>query len=317
MKKSLIILGIVSTVIVSLLFVLDHIVNSGLKKSRYEKLPQWNDLYNSNINADMIFMGTSRTFLMISPRIVDSVLNINSYNLGCDGYKFEMQYFRFKEYIKYNKKPRYVLQNVDIALFERRANLFEYQQFLPHLDKKALVEETNKYLGKFCFQDKYFPLFRYNNNLDYIAEGLRSWAGKGSPTVQYKGHMSYDSQWCQKDYDILMKKATLPARGFVGEVTELFEEYIKFCQANDIQLIFDYAPSYYPTYERTEQKDSVNKIIRSLAAQYKIPLLDYSKDTLCFDKKYFYNSTHLNKTGVEIFTTKMALDIKQLLPTYH
>jgi hypothetical protein len=37
--------------------------------------------------------------------------------------------------------------------------------------------------------------------------------------------------------------------------------------------------------------------------------LDYSSDTICNNKKLFYNSQHLNSKGSEIFTKKLAKDL--------
>ena len=49
----------------------------------------------------------------------------------------------------------------------------------------------------------------------------------------------------------------------------------------------------------------VTELFKKFSKKYDIPFYDYSTDTLCFHKKYFYNALHLNKTGAEIFTNKL------------
>jgi hypothetical protein len=50
----------------------------------------------------------------------------------------------------------------------------------------------------------------------------------------------------------------------------------------------------------------------SIACEFHIPILDYSDIPMCYDTAYFYNATHLNKTGAELFTTKLAHDIDSI-----
>jgi lysophospholipase L1-like esterase len=50
----------------------------------------------------------------------------------------------------------------------------------------------------------------------------------------------------------------------------------------------------------------------SIARKYNIPILDYHYDPISFDTAYFYNATHMNKRGAELFTAKLAHDIDSL-----
>jgi lysophospholipase L1-like esterase len=53
-----------------------------------------------------------------------------------------------------------------------------------------------------------------------------------------------------------------------------------------------------------------------ISIKYKIPFIDFSKDSMSYNKEYFYNATHLNKKGADLFTEKLIKKIKnqQLLP---
>ena len=50
----------------------------------------------------------------------------------------------------------------------------------------------------------------------------------------------------------------------------------------------------------------------TIAQRFNIPILDYNDISMCYDTTYFYNGTHLNKLGAEVFTTKLAHDIDSL-----
>src|ERR1700747_729442 len=120
---------------VPLLYLLQHIVDTGLRKSRYYYYSEWNDLFNGKINADLVVMGTSRAWVQVSPGILDSMLHLNSYNLGMDGTAFKIQYERFKMYMQHNKKPKYILQEVGYtSTLVKSDQLPVLQQFLPYLN---------------------------------------------------------------------------------------------------------------------------------------------------------------------------------------
>lgn len=53
--------------------------------------------------------------------------------------------------------------------------------------------------------------------------------------------------------------------------------------------------------------------MKTFIKKYKLPFLNYAKDSLQLDKKYFYNAMHLNKKGSLILSQKIANDIKELL----
>lgn len=61
----------------------------------------------------------------------------------------------------------------------------------------------------------------------------------------------------------------------------------------------------------------INSIVVSISFKEQLNkpnyFIDYSNSYLCYDKKYFYNSQHLNKTGAELFSKEVSLKIKEIL----
>ncbi len=91
------------------LALLHYITQKGLQKSYFTSgcMP---DIYNSRVNADLLFIGPSTTELELSPRIFDSTLKINSYNMGIAGQPFHLQKALFDIYIAHNRKPKTIVQ---------------------------------------------------------------------------------------------------------------------------------------------------------------------------------------------------------------
>ena len=63
----------------------DVLLTAKVLRSRTSPFATWNDLYQRNIEADVLVMGSSRAFVQFNPAIFDTVLHTNSYNLGMNG----------------------------------------------------------------------------------------------------------------------------------------------------------------------------------------------------------------------------------------
>ncbi|GHV09600.1 hypothetical protein FACS1894162_0470 [Bacteroidia bacterium] len=63
--------------------------------------------------------------------------------------------------------------------------------------------------------------------------------------------------------------------------------------------------------EFTKNWDGEMQVYHGFAEKYDIPFLDYTHDPICYDTTYFYNAMHLNKKGAELFSLKLANDIKE------
>ncbi len=316
MKKFLISLLIFCLAPLPILFFGAHVVDSGLRKSHYTYYDEWNELFNGRINADLLVMGSSRAWVHFSPKILDSTLNLNCYNLGLDGSPFELQYKRFKMYLQHNKKPRYIVQEVGlVATLAKGTEVPGTQQFLPYLQDTmvwGIVSNSNTHFNIF---DKYFPLYKYNNELVLIKEGIMSYRGKGIKPVKYKGYQGQEKPWDNSFEDFKAENPGGWGPRFDTESVALFHEFLSFCKTNDIKVVMVYPPVYYGITEMLDKKigDKIFGEYRAFSKEFDFPFLDYTNDSLTLTKANFYNSQHLNKSGSEQFSRKFALTLKEII----
>jgi len=304
---------------VPFLLILSGVVDSGLKKSRNFYYAEWNDIFSGKVNADLIILGTSKAWVQFSPRILDSALNLNTYNLGLDGASFMSQQERFKIYLRTNKKPKYIIQEVGPSATFLNSNAPPANaQFYPYLQDSSIWRIYQNYLvpgGPLPtgFMMRYFPLYKYNNQLPLIKEGLLAYVGKGEKATKYKGYEGKLLPFVSS-FDTLNKssKNTAPCR-IDSESVYAFRNFVKFCSDNDIKVFLVETPNYKALYPFLQKYDQFEKIVGDISKQYNVPFLNYSKDSLSYHRDYYYNFTHLNKTGSELFSREVARDIKPFI----
>ena len=297
------------------LYALAYVVDAGLRKSRNVYFANWNDLYNSKINADLLIMGSSRAEFQISPKIIDSVLVLNSYNLGLSAWHFDMQYARFRMYLQHNKKPKYIIQNVDVYGFSKRQDVADSPQFLPYIQDTILQNVTHKHKGEFDIYQQNIPLFKYKTESKLAVEGFLGFIGFSDlydTTTKYKGYRGNNYAW-NKDFETFKKRYPKGAKyKFDKEVKRQFEEYLAFCQRENIKVILVYAPEYFEVQPYYKNKSELINLCEESVKKYNCQFLDYSKNSLCYNRDYFYNSQHLNRRGAELFSLDLGNKVKTL-----
>jgi hypothetical protein len=288
-------------------------LEKGLKKTgagAEGEFQTWNDIFNSKIHSDIIISGSSRARVHINPQILDTTLHINSYNLGIEGYPFNMQNVRFKIFEKYNKKPLLVIQNVDLnTLYRRKA--YNRIQFLPYLHEYSLNKELKKM--EFSVFELYIPAFQYRSEFATICRGLAEFLNikHYENRSRYKGYTGQDREWDGSKLQTILAGDSIVSP-VDPEIVHLFDSFLNHCKKNDIQVILVFTPQYIKATEFTKNKKQVIDIYHSFSGKYNIPFLDYSYDSICYDTTYFYNAMHLNIKGAELFSLQLADDIKKL-----
>jgi hypothetical protein len=296
-------------VMVSVAYSLDYAISSGLKQMQDYRFQTWNDIVNSKINADVIVMGNSRAFSHYVPSVFDSVLQVNSYNLGIGGHPFNVQYLRYKLYEEHNTKPALIIQNIDFLTLNQSVIGHEREQIFPFVSDCILRNNLQDY--GFTFGEIYFPLYRYFGYPMVIKNGLFEFFGFKHYNSQssYKGYRPETGNW--DDTELNKLKTIEPDMNPV--TIRLFDEFLSHCKMNNIQVVLVNSPIYYKATLKLNHKEQYNSLIKGFSKKYNIPYFDYTNDPICNDSTLFHVAVHLNQQGAEKFSTKLANDIKLYL----
>ena len=313
MKKFLFKLAIFITPIILIAYVSQAFIDKSLKRTNYSSnYNEWNDIFESKINADLIIQGSSRAINHISPKHLDSIFKMNSYNLGMNGYEFQMQYYRFLIYMKYNKKPKYIIQTTDYRTLNKRTDLYMHEQFIPYLNNELIREAVIGYEG-LDYRDIYIPLYKYIHNKSLFLGSINSLKGDVTSNGKYKGFQSINRNW-DTTFLNFQKKNPNGYKSEIDSVTlRLFDSFVKYCSKNGIKLIFLNSPVYFEAKNLLKNSKTIDSLYLSYSQRYNIPYLNYSNDSICLDTANFCNSQHLNSRGVIKFNSILSHDLKTII----
>lgn len=308
MKRFLIKLGITAAALLAVAWGLDVIITHNLKRSNARMYSTYNAIYCDTLQCNAVVMGSSRGQVQYDVRILDSIAELNCYNLSVDGRCIDAEVVIYNAYRHHAPRPRVIIQNIDWGTLQM-SNGYEREQYLPYLDKDDLYRQTKDSEG-FNWADRWLPLVRYAGYRNVILEGLGLPAKMARPSNIYRGYIAVDAPW---DGSALQQIDTL---GFVcnPKAVDIFNRYLAQCQEEGVQVVMVYAPFYFgATQKMGSAVDSMFALYQSFADRYGCDILNYTYDSISFDTLNFYNASHLNRHGAEQFSVKLAHDLKELL----
>ena len=310
MKKFLVRLGVWLLILIVVAVAVDAMVTTGLRKVGTRKYAVWNDIHKGSINADLLVVGPSQAWCSYDTYVLDSMLGLNSYNLGIDGHSLHFQLIRYETYRRFNSKPKVVLLNACFfgTFYIMSDEQYEREQFFPYVTDATLmstVAET-KHLTWF---DRYLPLYRYFGYRDDIEMGMASFFGKREfpDGGLHKGFRGNDYSWETTE----MLKDSLKSVIDENQVREL-ENFAGDCRNEGVALVFVKYPVCYPIVERVSNLRVTDSIFDAIAKRYQVPVLDYYHADITKDRSNYYNYNHLNKRGAELFTKELCHDLDSL-----
>lgn len=318
MKKFLLRIVFFILPIVFFSYFFDVIISNSLKKSNsyaFTEYSTWNAIIEGKVNSEIVIYGSSRAWVHINPTMISDSLIVSAYNLGIDGHNFWLQYLRHSLLLQNNTKPKLIIHSLDIYTLQKTKDLYNSEQFLPYmLWNEEIKNATISYNG-YDLIDYVIPLIRYYGKLDAIKAVISlSINPRGNRVERIRGYQGEDVQW-NTDFDKAKKTMKFYEVSLDTASVLLFERYLNECKANNIKIIFVYTPEYIEGQKFVKNRNEIISLYTELSKKYDIPFYDYSNDTISFQKKYFYNASHLNKTGSELFTNKLIEKLKESIST--
>lgn len=289
-------------IIVAVSLVLDAYVTYRLQYSRQRKYVVWSDIIQKQIDADLLILGNSRAWVQYDPAIIDNVSSTNSYILGFDGSPLNRQIIKYDIYRHYQIKPMCIVVNIDLFSLTWRDG-YEREQFFPYLMYPIIRKEFRE-VEHFSIAELYIPLYKY---MTY--SGIYSIMKECKIDDElYKGYRGQEEQWDPTAFE----KVETCHFNKDDRTLQLFDGFLGGCANEGINVLFCYAPIYSGLTQKVDNLQEMYDTYQEFADKYKIPILDYTFDSICGDTNYFYNAMHLNKNGAEKFSYKFAIDLDSM-----
>lgn len=275
------------------------------------------NVFSGEINSKILVTGSSRAFVHYDPDVIEKVTGKTCFNIGLDGTSLRLQLAVLRAFLKNNRKPDIIIQNLDITSFAS-SEIYQPTQYIGYLHERdiynALVE-----IDPIFWKFRHVPLYDlFFHGKEITKKAIYGYLYRYLKFKIYhenirKGFLPREVKW-DGSFDSYKKNNP---QGINREIKESeikrLKEIIELAKSNGIKIILVYSPEYYENYELTLNRKEIFKIFKDVALEYNVLFLDYSGSDLSKLKQYFYNSQHLNAKGAEKFSEDVALKIKEYI----
>ena len=310
-------------IVVSVLFIsltIEFVSDRGLANLKNSVYNDWKNILEGNINSEVIIMGSSRGFVSYDSQIISKGLRLKTYNLSFNAAGFKLQQEKLDIYLKKNKNPKIIIQNIDLAHFNDNNEIPDENQFLPFIFNSDINRVISKYDKKFKMIN-YIPLIKYNLNFSLLKFGFISNFYQQNIENQstYNGFCPQNLPF-KIDYHNLKKldyisKNKINLSLYKYKIQNIFKFYKERVNTKT-QIIFVWAPEHKLRLEDKYIKliSPIIEELNSIEKQNKnIHFINMSKFERLNDNEYFYDTFHLNKKGAKIFTTTLTDEITKIV----
>ncbi len=309
------------TLIIS--FGIQYLSDNGLRNLKNSRYNDWENILQGKINSDVIINGSSRGDSGFNPRIIGNKLNSSCFNISYNAGKHNLQQYKFDIYIKNNKKPKIVIQNIDLAYFLKSVEIpyeFEFYPFVYYEDINSLVSKfDNKFNSKFNWF-KVIPLLKYNQSFKMFEEGIianfSSSVSKNAKTIQ--GYCPQNRPF-KIDYGNLNKFSLIKKKSKNEKEIALLYEMVKFYKSRlgtDAKVIFVWMPEHKLRLSKNYdlKRESILEELSLIQKKNKnFYFIDMAYDDISNHDEYYFDTFHVNETGSNVFSEKVSEKIYNIL----
>ena len=272
---------------------------------------QYKNQYSTAINSlpkiDGIILGTSHATHSLRPTLLDES-NKTYYNFALNGANPEFNYKWYNEiYLLNREKPNYCLFAVDFFMFDEGWLWRRFEQDAEYFPCVFFLMEMMKFKSNTTdLIVNRFPFIKYRSQIKSSLKLNHSNSSFKEENYD-RGYISFSTPFDSAYYKPKIK--------FDIDSTQVkyFKALVKEMLNDDVNIIFIMTPEYGLSVKDYKKMESL-KIIEEVAYEHDILFLNYNTELRSYlnqDIKYFSDWGHLNHFGAELFSKKIANELKE------
>lgn len=300
-----------ASLVVVLAFLLDAVIDSGLRRINTSSFGVSNRIVNGKVNVDILISGSSRALTHYDARIIQERTGLTAFNIGLNGSQTDMQLARLKTYLRHNSRPLLLIHNLDLFSFQTtHGGVYDPGQYVPYLGEPAIYAALLP-IDPNVWKARFLPLYGYTvEDLRFTwILGIMGFFGWNPVEDHFLGFKPRYLSWTG-DFERFKGMNPEGARFEIEpEGVREMEELLRLCREHGIAVLLVYSPEYAEMRVLTTNRGRVFARFDDLGHRFDTPVWDYSTASISARRENFYNSQHLNADAAMAFSRDLAAKI--------
>ncbi|MEJ8801760.1 hypothetical protein [Pontibacter sp. H249] len=259
-------------------------------------------IMNHTVDADMAIFGSSVALVHFNSNILEKTTKYSVYNLGMDGNALQQYAGLLEEFNTYSNAKVVVIAGTN-SEFGNRNLLYEPQYYAPYISNSKIYKYFSFIDLRTSLLLRYLPFYSFTLfDSNYYKEIFSQDNLKGEIL---KGYFPKNQAWEEKETNFIIKDK------IDSESIKKYTDIIEKINLKGRKVVLVLAPIYIKGQKQLVNLDQVREVYKDLAGANNI-FLDFTKSNLCYKKELFYNNTHLNATGADLFSQEFSKKLVEL-----
>ena len=263
-------------------------------------------VYHDSTYYDGIYIGDSRVHFGINPKITDSILSMNTYNIGIGGANIRENIFLTQRYLENHRPPAFAIFSVGYQGILNPTHSFvnpcDYLFYTSNEATDSVLAKEGYHTNLF----KFIPVLKYTAFDDFnklsIAEGIKGNTIVSKKGISYKGFINNQTNI----FNLKELKNEHDSEAISYKYFSTLEKFIQLLKSHNILPIVVYPPGYSgKSVEKTIPEKKVDSVIFRYSKKYRFPIYHFDTDR-SFTEVLFSDQWHLNINGTVIYSRKIA-----------
>lgn len=293
----------------------EYPVNKAIKDKTHKYYLKWNDIHNNKNAYDLIVIGTSRAYAAYNPVILDSTLQIKSYNIATSAQDIAETYYTLQEVFDY-QNPKYVVLDLFLPSSD---NVYEFYQTLSN--SRFYNSTSRRYnlitegYGSTGILNYAIPLVRFKNYIKQDIGGLFSDNKTERQEDNWiKGYLHDAKTVTEEKISQFSPVSNFENTNFdKTRFNNYFNKIKTLVESNGAKLVCVRAP-YPPSRLKLSKVDDEGNYFKALMEKKDIPFFDlntYKIDSLSYLDSDFADYHHANYRGAEKASKQLSNALKK------
>lgn len=298
-----------------LLFGIDYIIQAGVRNCTYAQYNKVNIIAGHKVNPHIAIFGSSVGEVGVNTRMISDSMNALAYNFSIDGTRYMQYKGLISELNHYADSCKMVIFVENFFTLTPIHQLTEVDRYIAHINNNRIYESLYQIQPDLVWKLRYVPFYKLiamkHSYYKAALGGLKNLKNGMTLTDPYLGFTPRDISW-QADMDSLNRLGNKIEVSIDTVIFNAYKETVQQLQKKGRRVLIIIPPLYKEGLQLLHNLEAERAAFKSLVGNG-VYFIDFSDCNLSRDKKYFYNNSHLNSIGADIFTQMLLNDIQSIL----
>lgn len=272
-----------------------------------------NGIMQHQLDAEMMIFGSSVALVHFDDSTITKRSGIKTFNAGTDGANFQQNQGLINEFMQYTEQCKYLVLALTVHDFSKRRVIYDLYKYLPYATQQSIYNSLYEIDPKLMFKLRYIPGYAFTvydqKFYELCKDGIKQLQRNETAKPKSGWFPFYLSDFDSTTLnDYADHTFQLPVNDTVFQDIVMLREQLR---AKGITLVVVLPPIEKGMYPKMVDLNVFRRKLLEMAGDSTC-FLDYTETEMCNQRALFYNFTHLNKQGAQVFSKQFATDILRL-----